>query len=219
MKARIILPYYGKFNNYFELWLSSCANNSEIDWLIITDIAIQNRHNLPSNVKVEKMTFEELRRMFERKLKMKICLEKPYKLCDYKPFYGFLFSEYLQGYEFWGYCDCDVIFGHFASFLTSSIYQSYDKIFRTGHLSLIRNKDEINRLFLKYDTYKMVLTSPAIYGYDESIDGYHLGFAGELLEHGYRFLDKPEWIGDIDFRYFPFHAVGGGYAHSICFYL
>ena len=53
----------------------------------------------------------------------------------------------------------------------------------------------------------MVVTSPAIYGYDEAVNGYHLGFAGELLENGYRFLDEKSWIADIDFRYYPFYDV------------
>lgn len=205
MKKIVILPYFGKFNSYFELWLRSCEKNIGIDWLIITDNNI-NR-NLPSNIKIVKKTFEELKSEFQSKFDFKICLNRPYKLCDYKQFYGYLFEKYLDGYDFWGYCDCDVVFGDISKFLPDSLFEKYDKLLRTGHLSFVRNSKEINELFKKYDTYKIVLTSPAIYGYDESVEGYHLGFAGELLENGFCFYRNDEMVADIDFRKFPFFVV------------
>lgn len=205
MKKVLILPYFGKFNNYFRLWLYSCRNNPDIDWLIITDIDI--KETLPDNVKLVKKSLSEIKKSFEFKLGLKLNLEKPYKLCDYKPFYGFLFSEYLEGYDFWGYCDCDLIFGNISHFLSNEIFEKYDKIMRTGHLSFIRNKKEINELFFKYDTYRITLTTPVIYGYDESVYGYHLGFAGEMLENGYSFYQNDGIVADVDFRYFPFYVV------------
>lgn len=205
MKITIILPYFGKFNNYFKFWLESCANNKNISWMIFTDEKIPEIY--PKNVTFIEMTLEKLKKIFEKKLKTKINLERPYKLCDYKPYYGYLFSEYLQDADFWGYCDCDLIFGDILKFITEDQLKKYDKILRTGHLSLIRNKKEINENFLKYDTYKIVIKSSAIYGYDESVGGYHLGFAGELLDKGYKFLDDSTYIADIDFRHYPFYVV------------
>ena len=32
-----VIPYFGKFPNYFSLWLQSCRNNPTIDWLLFTD--------------------------------------------------------------------------------------------------------------------------------------------------------------------------------------
>lgn len=205
MKKVLILPYFGRFNEYFRLWLNSCRNNPDIDWMIITDIEISEQ--LPKNVYIIKKTFDDLKKEFEEKLRMKINLKKPYKLCDYKPFYGFLFSEYLQEYDFWGYCDCDLIFGNISHFLPNELFEKYDKLLRTGHLSFVRNLKEINELFFQYDTYRMTLTSPAIYGYDESVYGYHLGFAGELLENGYKFYQNDEVVADVDFRHYPFRVV------------
>jgi len=153
------------------------------------------------------MEFEELKDLFEKKLHTKICLNQPYKLCDYKPYYGYLFSEYLTGYDFWGYCDCDLIFGNIDAFLPEVLLRQNDKLLRTGHLSFIRNTDEINSNFLHYETYKMVISSPVIYGYDESINGYHQGFAGELIDHGYKFYRNDEMVADIDFRHLTFHIV------------
>ena len=89
----IIIPYFGKFNNYFQLWLASCGKNPNYDWLLFTD----NRKPdiLPENVHYIFTSFDDLKRKFESKFRYKICLDKPYKLCDYKPYYGYLFEDPL----------------------------------------------------------------------------------------------------------------------------
>lgn len=32
----IIIPYFGKLPNYFQLWLESCKNNDSFTWLVFT---------------------------------------------------------------------------------------------------------------------------------------------------------------------------------------
>lgn len=203
MKTLIFLPYFGTFHSYFELWLNSCGKNQDFDWLIFTDAELH--HKMPENVKIVCCTLWELKEKFQRKMNVPLKLEHAYKLCDYKQFYGYLFSEYLRGYDYWGYCDCDLIFGNIRGFVTQKIQENYDKLFRTGHFSIIKNDAELNRLFFQYHTYQITLTSSVIYGYDESITGFHLGFAGELIENGYKFGEFSEWIADIDFRRYPFY--------------
>lgn len=36
-KCCFVIPYFGKFNNYFPLYLKSCTCNNDFNWLIITD--------------------------------------------------------------------------------------------------------------------------------------------------------------------------------------
>lgn len=216
MKTLIFLPYFGKFNEYFELWFSSCSKNLAFDWLIFTDANLCIK--MPQNVKIVRCTLGELKEKFQKKLDVPLVLENAYKLCDYKQFYGYLFSEYLCGYDYWGYCDCDLIFGNIRRFMTQNVQENYDKLFRTGHFSIIRNDPELNELFFKYNTYQITLTSPVIYGYDESITGYHLGFTGELIENGYTFGDFSEWIADIDFRHYPFYEISNPVSPCVFLY-
>ena len=82
-KCILILPYFGKFNNYFELFLKSCALNPGYNWLIFTDC--KDEYNYPKNVCVVKMTLEELHKRANEKLGFEVSLDAPYKLCDYKP--------------------------------------------------------------------------------------------------------------------------------------
>lgn len=101
-------------------------------------------------------TLEALRNLFENKLQMKICLNSPYKLCDYRPMYGLLFEDYLSGYDFWGHCDNDLIFGNIRKFLTNDILSKYDRILSRGHLSLYRNTDKVNRYFMKSELFSNI---------------------------------------------------------------
>jgi hypothetical protein len=142
----LIIPYFGKFNQYFPVFLESCGYNSSIDWLIFTDS--EDEYSLPENVKKIKMSFEEFRRMAQEKFSYDISLERPYKLCDFRPAYGEILKDYLDGYDFWGYCDCDLIFGNIRKFVTDEILCAYDKIFTRGHLTLFRNNSQTN-LFYK----------------------------------------------------------------------
>lgn len=138
----LIIPFFGKFNNYFHLFLKSCEYNPSINWLIITDD--DTPYNYPSNVKVRYMSFAELRQKIQSNFDFPISLPHPYKLCDYKPAYGYIFAEELKGFDFWGHCDNDLIFGDIRAFLTPDIFLKYDKILCKGHLSIFRNNEQMN---------------------------------------------------------------------------
>lgn len=114
-RIALIMPHFGHFNNYFKFWLRSCCNNPKIDFLIFTDdsnaIAYINAYG-GANIKVFEMSLADLKQLFESKLHQTICLETPYKLCDFRALYGILFADYLKAYDFWGHCDNDLIFGN-----------------------------------------------------------------------------------------------------------
>lgn len=166
-KICLIIPYFGEFKNYFQLFLNSCANNPTINWLIFTDS--DQAYFYPDNVKKIKMNFDEFALLVRKNFDFEIELDKPYKLCDFKPAYGEILSDYLKEYDFWGYCDCDMIFGNIRHFLTDEILKNYDKIFSRGHLSLYKNTKEINEFYRKQKVidYKKIFTSSQSYAFDE----------------------------------------------------
>lgn len=134
----------GKFPIYSNLWLDSCQRNYTIDFLLITDQTIQN---CPPNVILKNMTLQELRERIQIGMKEKIVLDKPYKSCDFRPMFGYIFQKELIGYDFWGHCDMDVIFGNIRKFVTDELLDKYDKIYPLGHFSLYRNSDKCNLYF------------------------------------------------------------------------
>ncbi|KAB7789544.1 DUF6625 family protein [Bifidobacterium leontopitheci] len=165
-----ILPYYGKFPNYFQLFLNSCGTNPDYDWLVFTDD--HTEYEYPANVHVHYETFQDMQERVKRRFNGDAELRTPYKLCDFKPIYGYLFEEYLDEYRFWGYGDCDVIYGQLNHFITERMLNEYDKIFSVGHLTLMRNTPENNRRFmLPLDgkpIWHDVVNSERIYTFDES---------------------------------------------------
>lgn len=165
----LIIPYFGIFPNYFNLFLQSCAANPTVNWIIFTDN--QKYYDYPDNVKRIFMTFSQMQERVQRKFDFPVVLQKPYKLCDYKVAYGYLFEAELKGYDFWGYCDMDVLFGDLRGFLTEDILMTYDKLGHLGHLTLFRNTEENNRLFMSQidgrERYKEVFSTPYICVFDE----------------------------------------------------
>nr|WP_169173239.1 DUF6625 family protein [Bifidobacterium sp. DSM 109957] len=119
------------------------------------------------------MTLNEFKTNAAIKLGFKPCIPRPYKLCDFKPAYGFLFEEYIQNYEYWGHCDCDLIFGNLGKILTPILEKGYDKVFAAGHLTIYRNTHENNRRFMKplngHEIYREAFTTSKIYVFDENV--------------------------------------------------
>ena len=115
-KICLISVYFGKLPKYFQLWLDSCKGNPNVDFLVFIDDRTEFRY--PDNVKRYFMSFEEVRTRFQLLFDFKIQLNTPYKLCDYKPAYGEAFIDYIDGYDFWGYCDIDIIWGDIRKYIT-----------------------------------------------------------------------------------------------------
>ncbi len=145
-KLVLIIPYFGNFKNYFPLFLKSCRYNPKVDWLIITDNDLKN---LPNNVKVRRTTFEAIKSEFKKALSFQFFLEMPYKLCDFRPTYGQVFQKEIEGYDYWGYCDSDLIFGDLSKFIDPLMEKGYEKIFAAGHLTLYKNTKENNLRYFK----------------------------------------------------------------------
>ena len=119
-RAALIIPYFGgEFPNYFQLFLNSCEKNQDFTWMIFTDNRTKYRY--PNNVKKISMSFGEMVSRVRSKFDFEICLDRPYKLCDYKCAYGYIFGDYLKEYDFWGHSDCDLIYGRLSDFITDDI--------------------------------------------------------------------------------------------------
>lgn len=196
-KCCLILPYLGKFNNYFNLFLESFSSNNSFDLLIFTDVDYKG--NIPDNVKFVQFSLEEIKKEIEQKIGMEVSLNNAYKLCDFKPTYGLIFEDYLQGYDYWGHCDCDLLFGDLEKLLLPLLTDNkYDKLFAAGHLTLYKNTETNNRLFMSTYKgeyiYKKALTSDEIYVFDEDFK--------ENNVHRI-FIEQGKKVHDIDYSMNP----------------
>ncbi len=167
-KIKLIAVYIGNLPEYFPLWLKSCEKNPSINFLVVTDQ--KKPENTPSNVEFLKTNLNQLKNRFEKELGFTVALESAYKLCDFRPVYGSAFKEKLKGYDFWGHCDIDLIWGDIRGYITDEILERYSKIGGVGHFTIYRNTIENNYSFkLEGGTfdYKEVLMNPYNYAFDE----------------------------------------------------
>lgn len=134
-KIAVVVVYFGKFPNYFGLWLKSCEKNPTIDFLVMTDQQLENR---PKNVIVKPLTIECMREKASSVLGFAVKLDRPYKCCDFKPLYGLMFGEELKNYDYWGHADIDLIFGNLQYFFDKYRLYDYDKFGALGHLALYK---------------------------------------------------------------------------------
>lgn len=166
----LVLPYFGPLPNYFPLWLESCRQNCDVNWLLFVDQ--KDPLDTPTNVTVIRTSFDEVRTRVQSIFDFPISLDHPYKLCDYKPSYGEVFERELATFDFWGFCDLDTIWGNLRKFLTREMLYNYDRIFGGGHLSVFRNAGEVNEVYRQGGTdgtlsYRDVFASSQSFAFDE----------------------------------------------------
>lgn len=165
----ILALYFGKLPNNFKLWLESCKRNPSIQWLLFTDDT--KPFDYPENVQVHYVQFGEIAGKIANHYDFEVDISHPYKLTDYKVAYGDIFSHYLEAFDFWGFCDIDMVFGNIRKFLHDEILDEYDKVLSNGHLTLFRNVPRINLLYQQTVNgrvpYKEVFSRSCCFHFDE----------------------------------------------------
>lgn len=169
-KIAYLIPYFGKLPEGFKLWLLTCKTNSTIDWIIFTDD--KTSYDYPNNVKVCYTTFNDFKKRIQSHFDFPIIIDRPWKLCEFRPAYGEIFHKELVGYDFWGHCDMDLIWGDIRKFITNDILEKYEKIGFQGHSTLYKNCSEVN---LRYKTiipgkidYRKIFSSKEGHCFDEN---------------------------------------------------
>ena len=170
MKIVIIATYFGTQKPwYFEYFLHTAINNSSIDFIFFTDLP-----NVPqsSNFKCINLSLADFRDKLNSKLGGILKFTNPMKLCDIRTSYGESLEEYLINYDFWGYCDIDVILGNLRNFFTDELLKKYDILFTkaeypSGFFALFKNTSKINILYKSTRDYNAIFSSEKPLMFDE----------------------------------------------------
>ena len=211
--------FYGKLPWYFDYFVHSCKYNPTVDFYIFTDITCNK--SLPENIRVIKKTVDDIKKLASDKLGFEVNIKYPYKLCDFKPAYGFIFSEYLTCYDFWGHCDMDIIFGNIRQFMTDALLADHDVIsvradWLTGCFLLFRNSLKVNTLFQHSKDYQKVFSASKHHCFDETNFKHHAFEDGkayyeieseiESMTHVVKKMEAQNYIKP----YFDLHIIEGG---------
>ena len=171
LKVCVLITYIGPWPRLFPLFLESCARNPGVDFIFFSD---QERPDIaPGNTTFISTTLAELRERFSDILGYRVALEAPYKLCDFKTTAGLLFADHLIGADYWGHGDIDLVYGDLSPWVDPSFLGQWDVL--SGHASwifgpmtLYRNTDVVNRLFLESPDWMRVAQDPQHLAFDES---------------------------------------------------
>jgi hypothetical protein len=193
-KVYFVVPYFGRLPNYFQLWLDSCGYNTNFNWLFLTDCCLEN-YTIPNNVRVIYTDIDSLKMVYQSNFDFEILLNTPYKLCDYRPLNWKILDYYKIEYDFWGYCDIDLIFGNLSSFLSGNRLEKYDRIYSEGHLSIMRNSLEVKNTYKLPGGfyYKDVFKNGENLGFDE-----HHGVNKKWKNNNLKYYFNKKEIIDID---------------------
>lgn len=165
-----VIPYFGRWPFWLPLFLESCRRNSDIDWLLFSDCGKPD--NLPPNVSVQSISFDDYCRTVSERLKINFAPKSACKLCDIKPALGYIHADRLEGYDFWAFGDIDLVYGDLRSYFTAERLARYD-FFSTherrvaGHLCLMRNTRSKRELFMRIENWQQRFTDDEHYALDE----------------------------------------------------
>ena len=163
----VIFPHFGKLPPQYKIWRASAIYNTDIDYMFFTDCDVEPA----KNIIVKKMSFEEFRQIVQDKFDFPIVLDRPYKICDFRPAFAYILSEHVKGYDFWGWGDLDVVYGDIRNFITDDVLTRYIMLSGYGHFTLYRNDEYTNTFFMKevegYVSYKDAFTQTRSMYFDE----------------------------------------------------
>lgn len=213
MKSIVIIgTYYGKLTDFMSLFLKTVELNPTVDFLIMTDIDCEDI--VPPNVRLVKYTFEELVAYIQGKYKFKLGNIDYYSICKFRPAFGDIFEEYISNYDYWGYCDYDILLGNIRHFFTDDLLEQYDKFLSHGHFTLFRNNNEMKTLYKEKARgvvdYKQVFSSDLLIGHFEE---YPYGISRLAKEKKVLIYEAPIFA-DLDPFFYSFRKLFSYY--TIC---
>lgn len=170
MKVAIVIPYFGKWPEWFDIYLYSCSKNPFVNFLYFTDCKVPEK--IYKNTIFYPISYEEYCLRVSKELKIEFKPYNAYKLCDLKPFYGILHEKELKEYDFWGFADIDLFYGDLSIVVNDNMLKKHkvitchaDRI--SGHFTIFRKCDKLSLIGYKIKNWKSKLESQNHYGLDE----------------------------------------------------
>lgn len=170
MNITVIVAHFGGVPAWFPLWAQRARSNPKVDFNLFCDTSIPQAYRA-RNIIIHDLSlpgFNELPSVQALGLK----LQEPYKLCDFRPAFGTIFSDIISSYDYWGWGDLDVIYGDIIGCLGVQ-FGKYDYIASgwngaSGPLAFLRNTAKVNNLFREIVDYRRKMNDPSPHGLDET---------------------------------------------------
>jgi len=156
----ILIPYFGRWPEWINLFIETCKWNPEVCWLLYTDCG--EPENKAENVRYVHLDFTDYKMLVRERLGIHFDPADPYKLCDLRPCLGQIHNREIAGFRFFGYGDIDVVYGNIRRFYTDDLLARADVISThrerlAGHFAVLRNTEVIRRAYERIPGYQELL--------------------------------------------------------------
>lgn len=168
----LIADYFGRWPVWFPLFLASCAANPTVRWLIHTDCPPPDQP--PSNVMFRPMAASTYCARVSERLGITFQPQSMYAVTNIRPAFGEIHAEEITGYDYYGWCDIDVVFGDLRRFLGNevlgrNVISMSDEIC-TGHLTLLRNTPDLRALHRHIPDWRVRMGVPGAVAWSDCLD-------------------------------------------------
>lgn len=165
-----LIPYFGRWPFWMPFFLKSCRFNPDVQWLFFTDCGTPP--DAPDNVRFRDISFVDYCAKVSARLGIHFSPQSPYKLCDLKPALGYVHADELEGLEFWGFSDIDLVYGDLRGYFSAPRLQQFDLLSThdrriSGHLCLLRNDARMREAFMHVPGWQAKLASCEHNAFDE----------------------------------------------------
>jgi len=166
----ILIPYFGSWPEWIDLFFETARRNAGLDFLILTDCDAE-RFAAP-NIHIRPTSFDRYVERARSWLELPFDPPDAYKLCDLRPMFGALHEAELAGYDFYGWCDTDLLLGDIRSTYTNEVLARYDVLSThadriSGHFALFRNTRRNRTMYRRIYHWQRYLLKPEFIGLDE----------------------------------------------------
>lgn len=197
-KVAQIIPYFGKWPEWIELYFYSCGKNPMVDFIFYTDCPLP-QHQYKNTI-FHQCSYNEYCNLISERLKIDFHCSQPYKLTDLKPFIGAIHEPELKKYDFWGMGDLDLVYGNLGMIINDANLDKYNVITThnyhiAGHCCFCRNNEYYRNLCFKIKNWKEKLQNENPLALDE----------GEWSQLVCPFLNKIRRIHKYIFKPFNIH--------------
>jgi hypothetical protein len=107
------------------------------------------------------------------------------KLCDYRPAFGEMYADEIEGFDFWGHTDLDCVYGRLWDYVTDDLLAGIDIYSNDpypqmcGPFTLYR-ASVCSSLFRRHKNWRRVFRDPEYHAFDET------GIASAIAASGLR---------------------------------
>lgn len=183
----VISVWFGPWPEWMDFTLESMSVNHSIDWIIVTDNAPPAK--CCPNIRYITTDFQAYLSFVKGRIGVTPVINEMHQICKLKAMLGHIHERDIDGYDFFGFCDLDIIFGNIRHFYTPSILAKYQMLtthrdLLAGHFTIMRNSHQLRTAYMKIPGWRKLMEKKIGLG---GIEEWHLAKVFGVLAR------KPGW--------------------------